>query len=423
LIAPIRRKTTSENPRPSKKIKTPYLSMLKSKFLSATCMPCCHVVILVTAMFSFISKLWAQTEYTADGSPTPLEEEIRWLMNRGRFNSAAENRTRGTSYTDIPANAPPLAVHHALTLACRDHSEDMARNSVFQHATVPNSSYYNATTQSQPWDRMTAKGYVWNRAAENIAAGYGSAESAYIGWWNSTGHRVNMYHAAMREVGNGYFYFAGSNYGGYYTMDLGSSGSTHFFTDTLFRDNNSNGKYDQGEAVAGIHIELRIDVTAHTWFDVSSTAGSFVIPIQTITDGVTVQVVLRNSGATTTTLSIPRDYGSNAVVTMPGGQEIVVGSFKQPTGTSNVGFRDLTPLEPPVNVPMLFSLAAPGGFTLRWSSETGVLYRAQWSTNLNTWTDLYVPEVAGTGSEISVIDTQALAGIPFRLYRLSARRP
>jgi hypothetical protein len=374
-------------------------------------------------MFSFISKVWAQTEYTADGSPTPLEEEIRWLMNRGRFNSVAENSTRGTSYTDIPTKAPPLAVHHALTLACRHHSEDMSRNNVFQHGTVPDSGYYSAAIQSQFWDRMTAEGYVWNRAAENIAAGYGSAESAYIGWWNSTGHRLNMYQAALREVGNGYFYFAGSSYGGYYTMDLGSSGDIHFFTDTLFRDINSNGKYDQGEAVAGIRIELRINGTAHTWFDVSSNAGSFVIPIQTITDGATVQVVLRNSGTTTTTLSIPRDYGSNAVVTVPGGQEIVVGSFKQPTGTSNVGFRNLTPLAPPVAVPILFSLAAPGGFTLRWSSETGVLYRAQWSTNLNTWTDLSVPEVAGTGTEISVIDAQALSGVPLRLYRLSARRP
>jgi hypothetical protein len=270
---------------------------------------------------------------------------------------------------------------------------------------------------------MTAEGYVWNQAAENIAAGYGSAESAYIGWWNSTGHRLNMYKAALREVGNGYFYFAGSSYGRYYTMDLGSSGSTHFFTDTLFRDANSDGTYDQGEAVAGIRIELRISGTAHSWFDVSSTAGNFVIPIQTITDGATVEVVLRNPGATTATLSVPRDYGSNAVVTVLGGQETVVGTFKQPTGTSNVGFRNLTPPTAPITAPTLASLATPGGCTLRWLSEAGVLYRGQWSTNLTAWTDLPTPEVAGTDSEISLTDTQAVNSPPFRFYRLHARRP
>ena len=67
-------------------------------------------------------------QYTGDGIPSGLEEEIRWLLNRGRFDSAAENATQGTSYRDIPPNAAALAPNWKLTLAGRHHSEDMARN-------------------------------------------------------------------------------------------------------------------------------------------------------------------------------------------------------------------------------------------------------------------------------------------------------
>ncbi len=113
----------------------------------------------------------AQTEYTADGSPTGLEEQIRWLVNRGRFDSASENRTRGTAYADVPASAGPLAPNQSLTQAARHQSQDMATKNLLQHATVPGSAYYNATTEPNPGDRMAAEGYSWNIAAENIAGG------------------------------------------------------------------------------------------------------------------------------------------------------------------------------------------------------------------------------------------------------------
>jgi uncharacterized protein YkwD len=141
--------------------------------------------ILVGLCLGAVPTLFAQTEYTTDGEPTPLEEEIRWLVNRGRFDTSRENTLRATAYTDVPDTSPPLALHHAITLACRHHSEDMARNNKFQHATIPGSAYYDPVTQPDPWDRMKAEGYNWNSAAENIAAGYGSAEAAYVGWWHS----------------------------------------------------------------------------------------------------------------------------------------------------------------------------------------------------------------------------------------------
>ncbi len=67
-----------------------------------------------------------QTEYTKDGEPSGIEEEIRWRVNRGRFDSASENLARGTAYSDVPASSGPLAPNQSLTLAARHHSEDMA---------------------------------------------------------------------------------------------------------------------------------------------------------------------------------------------------------------------------------------------------------------------------------------------------------
>src|SRR5689334_22931761 len=112
------------------------------------------LAVLVVFGAASVGSAMAQTQYTGDGTPTGLEEEIRWRVNRGRFDSASENVTRGTAYTDIPATAAPLAPNQSLTLAARHQSEDMARQNVFQHATVTNSAYYNPITQPTPWDRM-----------------------------------------------------------------------------------------------------------------------------------------------------------------------------------------------------------------------------------------------------------------------------
>ncbi len=172
-----------------------------------------------------ISSLNAQ-QYNGDGIPSGIEEEIRWLVNRSRFDSAAENATQGTSYADTPSTSSALAPNQLLTLAGRHHSEDMAKHNAFQHETVSGSSYYNAITQPSPWDRMEAESYDWNGAGENIAAGYPSAMAAYVGWWKSTGHRVNMHKANHREIGNGHFEWPSSTYRNYYTMDLANSGKS-----------------------------------------------------------------------------------------------------------------------------------------------------------------------------------------------------
>jgi len=383
---------------------------------------CLTLLFLLTGLSGPLCFAAAPIQYIGDGVPTGLEEEIRWRVNRGRFDTASENQTRGTTYTDVPAWAGPLAPNQSLTLAARHQSEDMAKQNLFQHQTVPGSAYYNPTTQPQPWDRMQAEGYSWNNAGENIAAGYSGAEAAYVGWWKSTGHRQNMYNSALREIGDGYYYWSASTYGSYYTMDLGSSGSTCFFTDTLFHDANTNGLYDQTEAVPGVSITLLVAGVPHSYFDLSSAVGSFAIPIQTIAAAASVQVVLSNTTAASVTLSIPRDYRNYTTVTLAPGGCRAFGVFTKLSGALNVGFRDVTPTLLPIAAPCLALAPSGTNIQLAWPSANSLQYLPQRSANLLVWTNLTAGYLAGTGGNMTWLDSSKGTGNR-QFYRLLIRQP
>jgi uncharacterized protein YkwD len=381
-----------------------------------------RVLLLGLAAAGAVQPSFAQSQYTGDGTPTGLEEEIRWKVNRGRFNSASENLLRGTAYTDVPASSGPLAPCQSITLSARHQSEDMAKVNLFQHATVPGSLYYNPITQPNPWDRMAAEGYSWNYAGENIAAGYSGSEAAYVGWWNSTGHRENMYNSAYREIGDGYYNWTASTYQKYYTMDLGNTGNNCFFTDTIFQDTNKDGIYEQTEGVAGVAILLVAGTSQFGSYDISSSIGSFAIPIQSIAGGVTVQVVLSNTTAATVTLSIPRDYTNYSTVSLAPGQSRVYGTFTQSATTRNVGLRDVTPAQIPV-VAARLGLARTGtNMLLNWPSALGQSYQVQWTTNFVVWSGLTNAFQPGTGSNMTWLDAAAPARGP-KFYRLLIHNP
>ena len=290
--------------------------------------------VAVVCFFGGIMLTQAQTEYTADGEPSAIEEEIRWLLNRARFDRARENALRGTSYTDIPASTGPVAPNALLLRSSRHHSEDMARKNVFQHKTVNGSLFYNPATHPNPWDRMTAEGYVWNMAAENIAAGYASALSVHVGWWKSTGHRLNMGGKDMCEIGNGYHYRAGTTYVEYYTMNLGRSGNNRFFTGTIFDDTNGNRAYSRNEGRGGIRVDLAAGGLNHSWCDVSTSVGSFAIPLDGISAGTEVHVLLTNTNPGAVALSLPRDYDTLEKFVLGPGESRVWGKFTRDASDS-----------------------------------------------------------------------------------------
>jgi hypothetical protein len=101
--------------------------------------------------------------------------------------------------------------HSALNRAAQKHTESMIQFNYFSHTGQDGSS---------PSDRVRAEGLNVG-AGENIAAGYSTAESAFDGWWNSSGHRSNMENCNYTHVGIGYAnkssINASASYGDYWT--------------------------------------------------------------------------------------------------------------------------------------------------------------------------------------------------------------
>jgi hypothetical protein len=230
-----------------------------------------------------------------------------------------------------------------------------------------------------------------------------------------------MYNAALREIGNGYYYWAGSSYGSYYTMDLGSSGKNTFFTDTLFRDANANGVYDAGEGIPGIAVRLMVGSQRQTNYCISSAVGSFAVPSQAITAGAVASVVLSNTAATNVTLSMPTDYSAFTNFTLAPGQERVYGSFVQPSGSANAGLRNVVPQAPLVIASQLVLAKTSQGFLLSWVSQSGLQYLPQWSRDAKSWNSLSPNSQAGTGGVMTFLDGTPAADR--RLYRLTISGP
>ncbi|MEM8529931.1 MAG: CAP domain-containing protein [Chloroflexota bacterium] len=111
------------------------------------------------------------------------------------------------------ADCPALVVDDNLMAAAQGHSEDMAANNFMSHT---------GSNGSSPWDRMREAGYEYSRAAENVAAGYRTAESVVDGWMNSSGHRRNILNCGLTEIGVGYETNSDSDYGTYWTQKFGT---------------------------------------------------------------------------------------------------------------------------------------------------------------------------------------------------------
>jgi uncharacterized protein YkwD len=112
-----------------------------------------------------------------------------------------------TNQYRLAAGCAPLTVSPRLTAAAAAHSQDMATNNFFSHT---------GSDGSTPWDRIRRTGYTYSTAAENIAAGYRTAEQVVQGWYSSSGHRQNMLNCNLREIGVAYA--DGGSYGRYWTQ-------------------------------------------------------------------------------------------------------------------------------------------------------------------------------------------------------------
>lgn len=108
------------------------------------------------------------------------------------------------------AGCAPVTVDTELTKAAQNHSQDMADHQNMSHTGSDGSSMT---------DRLARVGYQYSSAGENVAAGYGTADSVMEGWMNSPGHKANILNCGFKEIGIG---LAGP--GNYWTQNFGSPG-------------------------------------------------------------------------------------------------------------------------------------------------------------------------------------------------------
>ena len=89
-----------------------------------------------------------------------------------------------------------LSLDAALSTIAQAHAEDMVNRAFFSHTNPDGLTAF---------DRLTNAGISYQAAAENIAAGQTSAESAMDSWMNSPGHQANILGEAYTKIGIGYF--------------------------------------------------------------------------------------------------------------------------------------------------------------------------------------------------------------------------
>ena len=110
----------------------------------------------------------------------------------------------------------PLVIDRRLASAAQSHSKNMDAGQFFAHEDPEG---------RHPWDRMEAAGYRYRLAAENIGAGFPTAERMVEAWMNSPGHRANILNCELTETGVGYVHDVGAHYRDYWTQDFGRPAS------------------------------------------------------------------------------------------------------------------------------------------------------------------------------------------------------
>jgi uncharacterized protein YkwD len=108
------------------------------------------------------------------------------------------------------AGLPALTINAQLASAAQGHSADMACNNFLGH-TGSDGSWIN--------DRLLRAGYTSFNFTEIIAIG--TPNDAMNQWRADKPHWDAVLDAGVTQIGVGYAYYAGSDFGGYITVDMG----------------------------------------------------------------------------------------------------------------------------------------------------------------------------------------------------------
>ncbi|KRB78367.1 hypothetical protein ASE01_03580 [Nocardioides sp. Root190] len=138
-----------------------------------------------------VSPAGAATEAATVTSVRTVSASTTYVVN-----SVLENAVVALVNTRrVLAGCPVLKSNSYLRASSRKHSRYMA--------------VYNTMSHRLPGEptlgrRITAAGYTnWNRIAENVAAGFTTAQQTMRAWMGSTGHRRNILDCSLRHIGVG----------------------------------------------------------------------------------------------------------------------------------------------------------------------------------------------------------------------------
>jgi uncharacterized protein YkwD len=173
-----------------------------------------QLTICVSFLFSF--QLLKENEVISfHVNPTGNEDVVP---------SFAEQETKFISYLNsqrIKRKLKPLRMNSQLMKAARYHAADMATEGYFNHDTHNIIKGKTIKTMST-FDRV-AKFYPGFTNCENIAAGSNDYIGVYNQWFNSSGHKENMFNATSDIIGVGCYYDEKSPFGFYWVMNGGVS--------------------------------------------------------------------------------------------------------------------------------------------------------------------------------------------------------
>ncbi|MFZ3581830.1 CAP domain-containing protein [Loktanella sp. DJP18] len=112
----------------------------------------------------------------------------------GNVNQMASEIAAGVNAQRRAHGLAPLAYNATLGRAAMTQACDMSVNNFFGH---------RGSNGSNVSARVQAAGYRNCTIAENLAWGYPTSGQIIGGWMNSSGHRANMLHPRVAEMGVG----------------------------------------------------------------------------------------------------------------------------------------------------------------------------------------------------------------------------
>jgi hypothetical protein len=203
-----------------------------------------------------------------------------------------------------------------------------------------------------------------------------------------------------------------------------TNGTCHFFTGTIFHDANSNTNYDEGEGIGGFEVRLSVGGSPHSSYDVSAPGGNFAIPITSIGSGSDVDVIIKNVSGSAQTISIPIGFWTLGNLTLANNEEYTYGTFTQPSGRENVGFRNVVPK---VEESSMTYDHVGGQYQIHAATMPGGRYVVQSSDDLlaGTWLSFDTNVAVST---VTVFSDTGQAGrshpstVPYRFYRVRLLR-